>query len=373
MKKFKKFASIILMFALLAFNTSPLVAVALDEMPVVTEQIAEELAPETLVETVNEKIEPEITQEIVQSTPLVSVIANNYNLNFICDTGWCAGQVFSHTMTINAENEFGDFTGTGQKPGTTWEMTGNFSDPSVTMHISYITGPAGYMMDLTGTRAPNGVMSGTATDSGQQAFRWTTSDVITITATKIVCDNETDLPNWATNGTVPEEITADTATNWIAEHSNTCHLESGWDFQWGDQSTEYPADGDTHIGVMSGYQTFGTPTDSNGKTSVIIPVADITQLHFAEVQKDGYIPFTSQAFPGNTNDVSAEFYCMTDIANYDNYEGLGLPEDGTEIVPNKHYYCVAWNVIKTTQPPEVCNPDVNLIENGGFESPALSN
>ncbi|MBP6904954.1 MAG: hypothetical protein KBB91_02765, partial [Candidatus Pacebacteria bacterium] len=342
-----KFTSIITIAALLVQLTAPVIAYAVEESPLETQTESVEAIVEVTTEEAPAEAVVVVEQEVA---PLVSVIAGNYNLNFICDDGWCAGQVFGHTMTVGAEDGLGDFAGTGEKPDTTWNMTGNFSDPNITMQIEYVTGlNIGYTMDLVGTRAPNGVMSGTATDSGQQTFRWTTSDVITVTATKIVCDSETDLPNWATSGTAPEEITADTATNWIAEHSDTCRLERGWDFQWGDQSTEYPAGGDTYVGVMPGYETFGNPTDGSGKTTVVIPVADITQLHFAEVQKDGYIPFTSQAFPGNTKDVSAEFYCMTDIANYDNYEGLGMPEDGTEIVPNKHYYCVAWNVLKSAQ------------------------
>ena len=203
---------------------------------------------------------------------------------------------------------------------------------------------------------------------------WTTSDVITVSATKIVCENESELPNWATAGNPPTSITATTATEWLAQEGNeSCDVVSGWDFQWGDQSTIYPENGDIAVDLYPGYQTFGEPTGENGVASVVIPIAEINQLHFAEVQKEGYIPFTSQSNPGNTNDMSAEFYCATDVANYDNYEGLGMPEDQTEIVAGEHYHCIAFNALKTTEEPAMCDPQVNLIENGGFEAPVLSN
>lgn len=175
-----------------------------------------------------------------------------------------------------------------------------------------------------------------------------TPTTITVTATKIVCDNEADLPDWGIglNG-APSEITSDTATTFLAAHEN-CRAVSGWDFQWGDQDDEYPSNGDTHIGLIEGYQSFGAPTDENGVTEVVIPINGISKVFVGEVQKEGYIPFTAQA-SGNTDTVTAEFYCGDDIYNYDNFEGIGNEPYMAPIVPGKNYHCVAWNVLEDKQ------------------------
>lgn len=179
-----------------------------------------------------------------------------------------------------------------------------------------------------------------------------TPTTITVTATKIVCDSETSLPNWGTgeNG-APFEITSSTATEWLGQHP-TCHLQSGWDFQYGNQDTGAPAD--TLVGLAPGYTKFDQSTGEDGTTTMNIPITGVTEVHLAEVLKEGYIPFTAQDFPGNTNNVTAEIYCSSDIYNYDNYEGIGADEDTAVIVPGAHYYCLAWNALKTQPPVDVC-------------------
>ena len=51
---------------------------------------------------------------------------------------------------------------------------------------------------------------------------------LNIVADKIVCANESDLPNWGTGG---PDITSNTASEFLANHP-TCHLEPNWYFQW---------------------------------------------------------------------------------------------------------------------------------------------
>jgi hypothetical protein len=86
-----------------------------------------------------------------------------------------------------------------------------------------------------------------------------------------------------------------------------------------------------------------------------------------EVLQDGYLPFTYG--PGNrdnSNDVSAEFYCHTDVLNYDNYDRI----DG--IAVDKTYYCVAFNHKIVEPQPLVCEPFTDLITNGSFENEVVT-
>src|SRR3989338_1006051 len=64
-------------------------------------------------------------------------------------------------------------------------------------------------------------------------------DTATIVATKIVCDSETDLPNWGDND--PEfNITSNTATRFLNANQN-CRL-ADWTFEWAPNGTENPGD-----------------------------------------------------------------------------------------------------------------------------------
>lgn len=169
----------------------------------------------------------------------------------------------------------------------------------------------------------------------------------TVVAKKIVCTNESELPNYGNGG---PDITANTAANWVASHSS-CFLKSGWEFQWTDNQTNDPAD--NLVGQAGApWNTFG-PTDSNGMTSVKINLDTITNSNvwFREVLKDGYIPFTHGLNGGtNVDAVSAEFYCNTDVINYDNRDFIsGMVDGGT-------YYCVAWNSpVRPTVPEPSCD------------------
>jgi hypothetical protein len=159
---------------------------------------------------------------------------------------------------------------------------------------------------------------------------------ITISATKIVCDNETSLPNWGLGGA---PITATTAADFLLAHLG-CHLQSGWSFEYGDQNTTDA--GDTLIGPAgNGYTTFG-PTDVNGVASVTVPVAGVTEFHVREVLQSGYVPFT---YATTNSNISAEFYCANDVMNYDNYDFIRTPVAGST------YHCVAFNTPVVVPPP----------------------
>ncbi len=156
-----------------------------------------------------------------------------------------------------------------------------------------------------------------------------------IVAHKITCEDYADLPEW---GVGAADIDKDTAQNWVTSHKS-CDFAKDWKFEWGDHNAKNP--GDTHYGTAAeagkkGWHTFG-PTDSNGMATTTID--DIQKnFWFREVLQLGYIPFTyGPEGNRNTNSLSAQVYCKSDVLNYDNYDRIDDPHYGETI------YCVAFN------------------------------
>ena len=168
----------------------------------------------------------------------------------------------------------------------------------------------------------------------------------TVVAEKIICTDETQLPNYASDFQSAPDITANTAANWVANNAS-CRLVPGWEFEYTDDQSADP--GDTFTGKAGSPWTSFGPTDTNGKTEVQINLDTLTnqKVWFREVLKGGFIPFThGQNNQTNVDDVSAEMYCDTDVKNFDNRDFIEGMEDG------KTYYCVAWN----SPEPEVEDP-----------------
>ncbi|MEA1909987.1 MAG: hypothetical protein U9M89_03120, partial [Patescibacteria group bacterium] len=168
-------------------------------------------------------------------------------------------------------------------------------------------------------------------------------DVTTIITHKIICEDESELPNWGTGG---PNIDASTAQDWVDSH-DSCYFAPGWEFQWGPQNAFDP--GDTLIGPAGSPWETSVPTDINGKTEITLTSDDIggnVYLWFREVLKEGYIPFTHGPNDRtNVDDVSAELYCHIDVLNFDNYDRV----DGISL--GETYYCVGFNSPVPT-PPE---------------------
>ena len=184
------------------------------------------------------------------------------------------------------------------------------------------------------------------------------ANTATIVATKIVCDNESDLPNLMGSSHVTDE---DTAADFLDGHPS-CHLAKDWQFEWGNQSATDA--GRDFVGHASGYTTSGM-TATDGTVTMTVPLADVSEIHVREVLKEGYIPFTYDTdHQSDADTVSAELSCGTDGLHYDNFDFIRSPEKGHT------YYCVAWNVAKPKAP--TCNPGINLIANGDFEAPDVS-
>ncbi|MDD5342009.1 MAG: SdrD B-like domain-containing protein [Patescibacteria group bacterium] len=170
--------------------------------------------------------------------------------------------------------------------------------------------------------------------TGQESYNfgnYEEAQPATIIAHKIVCENESMLPNWGGGGS---DITADTAQNWVDSHEG-CNFVEDWEFEWGYENVGDP--GDNLIGPAgNGWNTFG-PTGANGQATTEVEVDGHSYLWMREVLQDGYIPFT---YHSGGSDVSAEFYCHTDVLNYDNYDRV----DG--VTPGGTYYCVGFNVME---------------------------
>ncbi|MEM9336485.1 MAG: DUF642 domain-containing protein [Patescibacteria group bacterium] len=195
---------------------------------------------------------------------------------------------------------------------------------------------------------------------GDGSFCPVPEDQITIVAHKIVCTDESQLPNYGKGGPDMDESTA---ADWVA-NNDSCRLEPDWEFQWGPKNAFDP--GDEFMGEAGDpWNTFG-PTDQDGKASITLSADDYREgkhLWFREVLQEGYIPFTHEAEgKRNTDDVTAEMYCHIDVKNYDNYDRIDDLKNG------ETYYCVAWNVEK---PKLTCEPGVNLITNPSFEAPEV--
>lgn len=163
----------------------------------------------------------------------------------------------------------------------------------------------------------------------------------TISATKIVCDSEEDLPNWSSSG---KTIDANTATDFLKDHPR-CRLAEGWQFQSANQTgTDL---GNAYLGEAPAPYMTSAPTNASGVTSWVMPLTGVTEIHVREVLKEGYIPFGRNT---DTPDVSAELWCANDVLNYDNFDFIRNPENGAT------YHCVALNAPKPVEP--VCETEI---------------
>ncbi len=174
----------------------------------------------------------------------------------------------------------------------------------------------------------------------------------TISATKIVCNNESDLPNW---GSGAADITATTANDYVASHAN-CHLEKDWNFEWALYSAGNP--GDNSLSGGSSWNVFG-PTNNSGIATTV--VAGQEPLWVREQMKPGYVTFS-----GATSDLdsevskkSAEIYCQSDVLNYDNFDYINQPASSSTV------YCVAFNALE--KPVEIVKPVISFL---GFRDQA---
>ena len=193
-----------------------------------------------------------------------------------------------------------------------------------------------------------------------------------IKASKVVCEDEAQLPNW---GNGAPNITGSTAQNYVNSHEG-CTLESGWDFQYGFGSkggqpgVQKYGDG-TQLGLApigTGYNDWKMLGTTSGSPAEI----SITNLEGANkiwVRENLLADYVSFSYPPDTapgDSFSAEIYCHTDGLNYDNYDFVSNPAYGNT------YYCVAFNALNKgtiTVTKNVVAPDgiTDVSDNYGFD------
>ncbi len=184
-------------------------------------------------------------------------------------------------------------------------------------------------------------------------------DMVTIHTQKIVCDEESDLPNWGAGTSTLNGVTSNTANRWLnANAGNGCALAE-WQFQWVDNAASSTNPGDeTEIAPAP----WSTPFIG----SVTFDASNMNRIWLREVFDTDYIPFTGA---NTTENESAEMYCGPDILNYDNWEFIDKPQGGWA----SDYYCVAWNV--PTEKSEGCYLDLYsdtqdwVVEAGAYAVP----
>jgi hypothetical protein len=201
--------------------------------------------------------------------------------------------------------------------------------------VSESGGPAGYVGAFSGDCAQDGSVTLAAGEEKSCTLTNTYTPppaTATVVATKIICPEESELPNLQG---ASHPTTASTASDFLAAHPD-CSAAPDWQFEWGDENA--PDGGDATLGHVAGYTAFG-PTDDAGTATTTITLGSMTALHLREVLEDGYIPYTYDAASSTPNgdDVSAELSCGTDGLNYDNWEWITSPAAG------QTYYCVAYN------------------------------
>ncbi|MCK5321351.1 lamin tail domain-containing protein [Candidatus Pacearchaeota archaeon] len=178
---------------------------------------------------------------------------------------------------------------------------------------------------------------------------------ITVRADKVVCDSESDLPNWGGVAGVPY-IDSTTASDYVVASNGVCSLED-WEFQFG-RNEDNPGN---NVGDADGW------IDFDSGVSLTISDANQGTLWFREVMEFGYVPFSGDG----GSDVTAEFYCDGDSFKYDNYDYIS-----DEISNGDSFYCVGFNALEcqegngpvtsdldVSKYPEICQIKIEAIEN----------
>ncbi|MBY0539277.1 peptidoglycan-binding protein [Patescibacteria group bacterium] len=218
-----------------------------------------------------------------------------------------------------------------------------------TYTITEVT-PVGYAVSYSPNTSNSCVL--TVTAGGTSTCTITNNDdpvPATISATKIVCDSEADLPNMSGGA----NITASTASTFLSTHPN-CRLQSGWNFEWAPSAAANPGD---NVGAAGGSWTPFPATNGSGVATAQVPAG--SSVWVREQMQANYVPFTGVS-GGN---VSAEIYCSSDVENYDNYDSISSPAFATT------YHCVAFNALpapKLTVVKTVTNDNGGTLGVGDF-------
>ncbi len=198
-------------------------------------------------------------------------------------------------------------------------------------------------------------------------------DKATIKAYKVVCEDESYLPNWVKTSGYPAQITEDLINKYVEDSEGKCWFESGWEFEWGYQGTAQKQDGDFYgpAGELKGWNSFDSATGDNTPAMLELEESELASIIWIrEVLQQGYIPFAHPETGWDTGQemVSAELLCHIDGYKYDNYDRVDNPQAGGT------YFCVAFNAPEeaTTTSVTLCKEDNKGKKLGGWELSLVS-
>ncbi len=135
----------------------------------------------------------------------------NTNGNYTFDFEYLGGH-YVHDATISGQTAGGNYTINGGYPAGgphtyVWNGTGNVTGSTVTNSVNYTVGAPGTHMDMTGTIASNGTMSGTWSDNygGTRTGTWTTASgaAIMVSPVSNIIVTPANTQGWTTADTRP--------------------------------------------------------------------------------------------------------------------------------------------------------------------------
>lgn len=285
----------------------------------------------------NEQASVSISQKVT------TVVGASYTLSY--SYSYRPGIADNHLLVKVDGNTLGDHStdGTGQTI-TNWQNGSiNFTATSIETTIEFVD-------------ASNPDSLGTFLDNVKLELISCPFPKATVIAQKIVCKNESDLPDWSGGA----DITATTAQDFVENSDGACKFQPDWKFEWGTNDNVLELAGN-YVGEIDDANWYDFPlTDVNGTTQVDLNLEEVlNKVWFREVLQPGYIPFTFTSDNDPVDPVSAEFWCGKDVLNYDNAEWIqGLEE-------NDVAYCVAINVLKPQEPSgDICGYKYEVDANG---------
>ncbi|MBU0708638.1 hypothetical protein KJ596_02680, partial [Patescibacteria group bacterium] len=208
-------------------------------------------------------------------------LTGTYTIDFVCTSG-CSG-TYTHQMNVSGMDLVtGDFSGTGKYyTGTpTWTHTGNVSGSNVGFQLVY-DGSA-YYVDVVGTIASDGSMSGTA-GNASQAFDWSTTtgmatfnrhaeitapsagDVNTVSVDfeAYLVDDDQDSVQWAVR-----QGTCDAGTNTVFGNVDGFSDSYGWVYNSGNYLHTFTATADTSAWSLGMYCFVFNPAEDSGESEI---------------------------------------------------------------------------------------------------------
>ena len=236
-------------------------------------------------------------------------MTGNYTIDFVCTSG-CSG-TYTHQMNITSMDlETGAFSGTGNyQPGTpTWTHSGNVSGSDIDFKIDY--DGSTYYVDVIGTIASNGSMSGTASNNSQ-TFNWSTTggavifnrhaeitapeagnvNSVNVNFEAYLVDNDPDDVSWAVR-----QGTCAAGTNTIFGNVDGYSDVADWDYDPVAYIHTFSITADTSTWDLGMYCFVFNPTEDSGESNIRLT------REFQLV--DNMAPFVTIESPENGDDLN---------------------------------------------------------------------